>query len=105
MSPAFLKLYVKPYVKNIPVTNHVILPFYHQLSFFLAGMLRFQGNKIIVFDNFGPDESPFEIAVDGSCRLRSRHSLMNGPCPDFIGPNCKKRKQIEHGICGTYDAV
>ena len=91
-------LYIKPYVKDIPVLYYIILSLDHQFPCIPACMFRSVADKIIVFHHLRPDKSPFQVAVDHPGRLGCRHAPVDRPCPHLLGPGRKECLQVEQVI-------
>ena len=90
---------------DIPVINNIIFSFNKEFSGFPAGMFCFQPDKIIIFHDLCPDESPFKVAVNDPCSLWCRHAFFYGPCPDFLGPGSEKVLKVEQVKCRTNQPV
>ena len=62
-------LYVKAEQHDVAVLHHIFLAFQTHQSLFLGSRHRAARHQIVIGDNFGTDESLFEIGVDLSGSL------------------------------------
>ena len=53
---------IEPEVHDIAVLHNILLAFKPHQPFFLGACFTIRGDVIIIGDDFGPDESFFEVA-------------------------------------------
>jgi hypothetical protein len=84
-----MSLYIKPEVHDISVLHDIIFSFYIHFSGFFTGCFRSVLDIVVIFDDFCPDKTFFEIGVNDTCALRSFTAFKVGPCPNFLYPGGK----------------
>src|SRR5262245_35905674 len=66
-------------VNDIAVLDDVLLAFQPQLSFVASLAFAAGSDEVVVVNDFGPDESALEVAVDAAGSARRPVAATNGP--------------------------
>ena len=82
-------LNIEQEVHYITVLHNILLALYRYLPGFARCFFAAKRNIIIIFYDLGAYKTPFEVAVDNTCRLRSFNTP--GKCPGsfFVSPGCR----------------
>ena len=94
-------LYVEAEVHDVSVFYHVFLAFYVQFTGFAYSGFGTVLDEIIVFDDFGADESFFEIGVNNTGTLRSFPAFVESPGTYFHLAGSEVGFQVQQLIGGT----
>ena len=88
------KLHIKPEVHDISVLNDVLFTFHVHFAGFFHSSFRTVMNEIVIFNDFGANETFFKIGVNNSGALRGFPTLVKCPGTNFLRACCKKSLQI-----------
>src|SRR5690606_23907709 len=88
-------LNVKPEMTEVAVLDDVVPAFQAHEPLLPGRLFRAGGHQILVGDDFGPDEAPFEVGVDDPGGLGRLRALPDGPGPHFPFPCCEESDKAQ----------
>ena len=83
---------------DIAVLYEVVLALGGQLAGSTALRFAAQRDEIVVFDDLGTNEAPFEIRMDDSGTLRCFSSGTESPGTHFVASGCEECAEIEQSV-------
>ncbi len=87
-------------MQNVAILHNVVLALNKKFTLLLAGLLGTEGYEIVILHNLSTNEPALQVGMNYPCSLRSRHSLLDGPCTNFLWSNGKECLHVEQGVRG-----
>ena len=85
-------------VHDVTVLHDVLLALDADFAGVAAGLLRAERHVVVVLDDLGADESPFEVGVDDAGRLGSLHAADVGPGARLVGACGEEGLEVEQPV-------
>jgi hypothetical protein len=96
---------MEPDVQDISILNDVFFPFYPDEPFFPGRWHGPRGYKIVIGDDFCPDEPPLHVRMNSSGSLGYVGSARNGPGAKFRAYGRVKGDQMQKLITDPDELV
>ena len=90
----------------VAVLNDIVLAFYTHLAGGTHRSFCLEGDEIVIFDDFSPDETLFKISMDNSGGFWCLVPFVDGPGAAFIrtgGEESLKPQQMIGALDETHD--
>src|ERR1700676_5649214 len=90
---------------HVALADDVFLSFETQLPGLFRPSLALVRDEIVVGDDFGANESMFEVSMNHARCLRRRRPCTNGPCPHLFDAGGEVGLQPQHRIAAADHAI
>ena len=90
---------------DIPILNHIFLPFHADFSFFPSTSPSTEVNQVLPVYGFGLDELLLKVSMDNSCSLWGKPSFLDGPSTYLDLTGCKIILKPKKVVTGTDNLI